>query len=46
MLGRLLCKLGVHDNQISGWNKPDPHGHVLSVWGYCTRCNLSWQLDN
>ncbi len=50
MLGRLLCRLGVHDNVVTGRNEGNPeenvHGAWLSVWGGCIRCNKTWQWDN
>jgi len=48
MLGRLLCKLGVHDNQVGGWNWNIEQLYPGSIWGYCVRpnCNTPWQLDN
>jgi hypothetical protein len=45
MLGWLLCKLGVHDNVITGGNVGQ-YGQQQSVWGGCIRCNKPWQWDN
>lgn len=39
LLGRVLCRLGIHHPIISGGN---PH----SMWGGCIRCNRTWQWDN
>lgn len=48
MLGRLLCRLGVHDTHESGRNVDTVTGEVRSVWGWCIRpgCDLQWSLDN
>lgn len=51
MLGRLLCRLGVHCPMESGRSIDDDRG-VGSTWGFCVRnhknwvCNWPWQLDN
>jgi hypothetical protein len=47
MLGRLLCKLGVHDNIVTGRNEGElGNGLWQSVWGGCIRCNKTFQWDN
>ena len=46
MLGWLLCKLGVHDNIVTGRNVGEYGQQWRSVWGYCTRCPTPFQLDN
>lgn len=48
MLGKLLCRLGVHDSQLSGFNQNEYNHKIESTWGYCVRpeCTFSWQLDN
>lgn len=52
MIGRLLCRLGVHCPMFAGWNF-DADAHApRSTFGYCVRnhkkwtCNWSYQLDN